>query len=172
MPLYLSSNGVEPLVIRYRERGVIIDTNLLLLLLFGLFDKTQLKRFKCVAQYEESDFEILKKLAFLFKQVYVTPQILAELTNLAKVSETEEKKLLATIIQLLRETREKYFAKNQLLNEPLLVRFGFTDTTILTAARGKRLLVITEDFPLTIALQAESCDVLNLNDIRTQQWLR
>ena len=171
MPPYLSSNGIEPLILRYHANGIIVDTNLLLLLLFGLIDSMNLKRFKCVAKYEESDFKSVYKLVSCFSPIVVTPQILAELTNLVKVSEAEEKKLLLSVTSLLKNAREKYFAKNILIDEPSFVKLGFTDVTILRAARKRRLLVITEDLQLTLALRRESCDVLNLNDIRTQQWL-
>lgn len=171
MPIYLSTNSIERLASKYYEKGIIVDTNLLLLLLVGAFDKSRIATFKRTATYSEEDYELVYKLALLFKKVFVTPQILAELSNLLKVSEAEESEMLRAMISTLEGSTEKHFSKNHLILNPLLIKLGFTDVSILSAARNKRVLVITDDLPLSNALRESMCDVLNINDIRTTQWL-
>lgn len=171
MSIYLSSNSLASLVSRYREKGLIFDTNLLLLLLYGLFDKSRLSQFRRVTQYSEQDFEYIYKLAPAFNKIIVTPQILAELTNLMKVAVHEEHRMLQSVLILLKGAGEKHFGKDHLSVDPLFMKLGFTDISILAAARKRRVLVVTDDLPLTHALRSRECDVLNLNDVRTDQWL-
>jgi len=168
---YLSTSSLESLFLKYKNKGVIIDTNLLLLLLIGIFDKHNINKYKRVAKYSKEDFDNIFRLSSLFKRIVVTPQILGELTNFVNVSEREEQNMISSITKLLKSSHEKYFEKKLLTEEPLIARIGFTDATILIAARGQKLLVITDDFPLTRVLRSEKCDLLNLNDIRTDTWL-
>ena len=63
--------------------GIVVDTNLLLLLLVGLYDKSLIKDFKRTQKYDIDDFDRLRIVIYYCKnRIYTTPNILTEITNL------------------------------------------------------------------------------------------
>src|ERR1035441_2201040 len=68
---------------RHRETGVVIDTQLLLLLWIGSFDRTLVGRFKRIQRYEESDFDLLSNIVARCPRLVTTPNVLTEVGNLA-----------------------------------------------------------------------------------------
>lgn len=69
--------------LKTKKKPIITDTNPLLLLLIGSYDKNTIKGFKRLAKYDSVDFDLL--LDFVAKsKVMVTPQVLAEVSNFAK----------------------------------------------------------------------------------------
>ena len=71
------------LIARYRERGAVVDTNLLLLFLIGSYRVDLIRRFKRTQRYFPDDFHLLRRFLSEFRQIVVTPHILTEVTNLA-----------------------------------------------------------------------------------------
>lgn len=67
---------------QFDKRGVLIDTNLLILLLIGEFDKSLVNTYKRLSAYQVVDFELLKKIIDEFSEIIYTPNILTEVTNL------------------------------------------------------------------------------------------
>ena len=70
---------------RFRSKGVLIDSNLLLLLLVGSFDTNLVinASFKRVAKYNLEDFETLQNLLRYFTISVTTAHLLTEVSNLA-----------------------------------------------------------------------------------------
>ena len=75
-----SSVSAAPSV--YRWEGLLIDSNLLLLLFVGLRDRDRIQKFKRTAQFTIRDFERLAAFIRRFKEVVTTPSILTEVSNL------------------------------------------------------------------------------------------
>jgi hypothetical protein len=68
---------------RYRARGILVDTNLLLLFFIGLFDRGQISRFKRTKTYTGEDFDVLDRFLSQFARLITTPNILSEVSNLS-----------------------------------------------------------------------------------------
>jgi hypothetical protein len=167
------STYVEWLILKYQSRGIIIDTNLLVLLLVGLYDKDYIQVFKRTASYSSEDFEIILKLIKYFRHIIVTPQILAELSNITEKMEEERlKQYFKYLVNFLSNASEKYVPKDLLLKAPFLYKIGFTDLSIVESSTNKNLLVLTDDLRLTNFLAAKKCDFINLNHIRTEIWFK
>jgi len=71
------------LINRYRQSGLLIDTNLLIMFFIGFFDPQQVSRFGRTDRYDAADFYALAQLVEYFRRVIVTPHILAEVSNLS-----------------------------------------------------------------------------------------
>ena len=76
------NSHIDNLVRQYRTRGVLVDTNLLLLYFVGSADSRHVTRFKRTRQYTEDDFRILAGFLALFPTLATLPNILTEVSNL------------------------------------------------------------------------------------------
>lgn len=74
---------IVELVRRHRAKGVLVDTNILLLLFVGLFDPAQIPKFKRTAQFAPEDYGLLHEFLDCFVRIVTTPNILTEACNLA-----------------------------------------------------------------------------------------
>ena len=159
---------VGSLISQYRRRGVLVDTNLLLLLYIGGYDRRQVELFKRTAdRFVSVDFDTLTSVLDQFDTVVTTPHILTEVSNLMGQLSGRVRDgcfdLLARSISNLREHRT---AGAALAGDDAFIRLGITDTSILEAAI-ENYLVLTDDFTLFNYLGGRGLDVLNFNNIRT-----
>ena len=73
----------SPLTLQYfKNNCVVIDTNILLLLFIGTYDKHLITTFKRTKQYTEDDYDILQT-SLEGKTLVTTPNILTEISNFA-----------------------------------------------------------------------------------------
>ena len=159
---------VDSLLGRYRNAGVLVDTNLLLLYFVGFYDKELIERWSRTAdRFVSVDFDTLYILLEDFSRLVVTPHILTEVSNLlgnlADPAKTGCYKLLARAMRLT--MYEKYTLGVDLSDSPMFGLFGITDASILDAAVGS-YLVLTDDLPLYSYLQGNGVEVLNFNEVR------
>jgi hypothetical protein len=63
--------------------SLLLDSNLLLLLAVGSYDRKLIATFKRVSGYTVEDYELLGRFASGFRDVATTPHILTEVSNLA-----------------------------------------------------------------------------------------
>lgn len=150
-----------------RKKPIITDTSPLLLLLIGSYNKNTIKSFKRLQEYDQDDFDLL--FQFIAKRkVLVTPQVLAEVSNFAKQLKND-KDAFSEIIErnraILEKICEKYIPKNDILGSQELGRFGFTDTSIIAAAKENDALVLTDDFPLWGICKRKGLDTMHMNEI-------
>ena len=166
-------SGVGQLISKYSSKGILIDTNVLLLLLVGLFDEGLIEQFKRTNSYNPEDYHLVGKLISQFHHIVTTPHILAELTNLSpKWKGTRLAGYFATLVEIMKQTREEHICKDLILDSPLLPKIGFTDLSIMEAAKAKKCLILTDDFRAAGYLQKSGCDVINLNNLRGEMWFR
>ena len=165
--------ALESLLRKHASNGLLIDTNLLLLFLVGLYDRSYIDSFKRTRQYTAEDFDLVRRLARPFHKLITTPHILAELSNLSlTMSSRRVAEYFSLVIGVLKRMKETYAQKDTLLQRTLLPKVGFTDLSILEAAKRYEYLVLTDDFKAAGLLQAVRCDVINLNHLRQMQWSR
>lgn len=150
----------------YRDKGLLIDSNLLLLFFVGLHDRNRIQRFKRTAKFSVEDFDCLVGLIERFKEIATTPSILTEVSNLlGQLPSNLQYSFYQRFSYGLKNLDEHYTASRELADEKCFPRFGLTDTAILQAARG-RFVVLTDDLPLVQFLQHEKIDVINFNHLR------
>lgn len=130
-----------------RTKPIIFDTSPLLLLLMGIYDKNAISSFKRLSSYDADDYELL--LQFVFnRKIMVTPHVLSEVSNFASRLKSKFFEFLESNAFTLDKIDEKYISKTYILNTPEVNKFGFTDISIILAAKENNALVLTDDFPL------------------------
>lgn len=153
--------------LKTRRKTIITDTSPLLLLLIGSYDKSTIKGFKRLSRYDSDDFELLFQFVAT-RKVIVTPQILAEVSNFVKMLKDNPdtfSEIIGKNKELLEKLCEKYIPKNDILSSQELVRFGFTDVSIIVAAKENDALVLTDDFLLLGICKKIGLDTKDMKEI-------
>jgi hypothetical protein len=160
------SSSVSDTSTAYRWEGLLIDSNLLLLLFVGLCDRNRIQKFKRTAQFTIRDFERLAAFIGRFKEVVTTPSILTEVSNLlGQLPDSLKYSFYRHFAHAMKNMHEQYTPSQELGNEKGFPRFGLTDTAILQAASG-RYLVLSDDLRLTRYLLSQNITVINFNQLR------
>jgi hypothetical protein len=154
------------LVQRYGSRGVLIDTNVLLLFFVGSFDRTQIAGFKRTAAYSISDYDALLLFLRPFHRIVTTPNILSEVNSLSgQMGEPAKARYFAAFAENIGLLAEEYVVSADVAQLEQFPRLGLTDSGILHLVRD-RFLVLTDDLPLSGFLEKAGIDVLNFNHLR------
>src|SRR5207237_10295950 len=77
------NDALENLLSRHRGGSILIDTNILLLLFVGAFDRKLIATFKRTATFLPDDFDLLLRLIGLVPRIVTTPHVLAEVNSLS-----------------------------------------------------------------------------------------
>ncbi len=163
----------EILVQKFTNRGVLIDTNLLLLYAVGSSDPSIIERaaFKGLAAYDTDDLRLVLAFLSLFSTRVTTPHVLAEVSNWIGYLPRDQK------VACLAQFRDIFSSFTELRVDSLassthqIFRFlGLTDTAIAEVA--KQYLVLTDDARLVGHLNAMGLEALNINHLRQELWRR
>jgi rRNA-processing protein FCF1 len=160
----------EQLVAQYKNKGVLIDTNLLLLLVVGAYDPERISRFKRTDKFSADGFYILSAFFKSFDRVMTTPHILTEVSNLAgQLPDDIKTNFYSLFAEHLALLEEHYTPSAQLSSVTQFRKLGLTDCGILELSRNQ-YLVLTDDFRLAGHLDSQGIDVINFNHIRPINW--
>ena len=157
---------------RYRTAGVLVDTNILLLLFVGSVERRLIERFKRTVSrgFEASDYELLTNFLKLFDdRVVTTPHILTEVSNLAGQLGSQKQRFFSYFAKGISQLIEHCEPSKNLAQVESFVKFGLTDAAIIDLVKGQ-FLVLTEDFPLANYLSQQGVDVINFNHLRLASW--
>ncbi len=162
----MSSSGSDTAIVHH-GKGLLIDSNLLLLLFVGQCDPTRIMKFKRTDQFTVGDYELLAEYIEQFDEVVTTPSILTEVSNLlGQLPESLRYYFWQHFAGGLKNLHEYYTPSLELCNDRAFPKFGLTDTAILRAA-NRKYLVLTDDFRLTQYLIGKNIDVINFNHLRS-----
>lgn len=161
---------VQRLVHSYRDAGLIIDTNLLLLLLIGWRDPDSLAAFKRTVDYQPDDFHLADELVRPFAatgRLISTPTVLAEVSNLLRsgLHGPRLHQALTDFGRVILQTEVRDVACSGLVVRDEYYRLGLTDTAIIEIAR-QGVLVLTDDVGLVVGLGNLGLDVINFGILR------
>ena len=147
--------------------GVFIDTNLLLLLVVGSTGKAIIPKHKRLKGYTEEDYETLLDLLDLFRQVLVTPQTLAETSNLLAQHGNPEKALLFEQLRfLIHECEEVTVAGIVASNNSAFARLGLTDAALLEVVAPETPLLTVDGGLYWQALENGADTAVNFTEFR------
>lgn len=153
----------------YRTRGVVVDSNLLLLLFIGSYERSKIRTSSRLAQFSEDDYEILLRVLEPFRLIVTTPNILTEVSNLSGgIPEGEKEAYFTAFAARLSLLDEQHVGSAAALTNRW-AKFGLTDAVIATIAKNK-YLVLTDDFRLSQSLNADGIHALNFNHLRDICW--
>lgn len=156
-------------------QGVFLDTNILLILLAGLWDRDLVEELpRNNRGYTARDFDLLASLIGGSRHVWTTPHVLAEVSNLSNELSFKRKQRdaalhLARVVAFLRQTREELVPKDTILSDQslaLLGRIGVADLSIIETARKHKCPVLTDDARFEADLLRQNIVVFNFTHIR------
>jgi hypothetical protein len=158
---------------RHRSRGVLVDTNILLLYFVGTYDRDLIARFKRTRdRFIGKDYDLLSKFLGGFKHIVTTPHILAEVNSLsAQMGDPGKTDYFATFAKNLAALSEHYVVSATAAKMEAFPKLGLTDSGIMHLA-ATPFLVLTDDFRLYGFLERSGVDVVNFNHLRLQAWVR
>lgn len=163
-------NRVERFVSKYRKRGILVDTNLLLLYVVGAYDANHIERFKRTSTFTADDFDLLARLLGNFEAIVTTPPILTEVSNfVGQLSQGHRRPCTRLLQRLIPELEEEHRASSSVSAHDYFLQFRLTDAGIADISAGT-YLVVTDDLPLYHALANDQEAVLNFNHLRTINW--
>ena len=158
------------LIEKYASRGVLVDTNILLLFVVGAFDRELIPRFKRTSHFAPEDYDLLARLLRVFHRTITTPNVLTEVSNLtAQLGEPAKTGCMRLLAQGIALLDEHYVASAEAAPTALFPRLGLTDAGILLLAGGESL-VLTDDLELFVALAKAGVDAINFNHVRAAGW--
>lgn len=161
---------LSELISRYKAKGVLVDSNLLLLYFVGLYDPERINTFKRTCGFTTDDFDLLVAIISYFKRVVTTPSILTEVNGLSNQLRKDEKRTYySSFGDAAQSLEEQYTPSADICGLDHFKDFGLTDSGIINLAKGK-YLVLTVDFSLSAYLQNVGIDVINFNHIRVWAW--
>jgi rRNA-processing protein FCF1 len=158
---------IHEVVERTRRRGVLIDTELLLLYLVGRHDVRLIGRYRRLEQFTREDFAILNALVRFYDRLVTTPNILTEVSNF---SDKLGAKYLDQFAKAVTIFEERYVPSQEAMVAPELRQLGLADAVTARCAE-EGVLVLTRDFALSQRLAKRGLNVINFNHIRGEYLL-
>lgn len=143
-----------------------VDTELLLLYLVGKCKPLELQKISN-NNYNEKDYEILSNFLKKFQRIFITPYILAEISNLTKTKLKKYfKKIILECESTLKSFEEKQIGKEKILNKKEAQWLGFPDVSIIISSEIEDLLIISEDGDMIRECEKLDVPVLDFSSLR------
>jgi hypothetical protein len=163
-------NELFRLLNSFEPRGILLDTNLLVVYIVGLTDLGKVGVVRRTEAYEPKDARFLLQLLPRYATRFTTPGILAEATNLLrpffdKLAIERRTTVQSSLREELRLTEEVFIPAKELAQDDALLRYGFTDLAVAALA-GRQMIVLTADAPLAQLLESRQLPCVNYNQIR------
>ncbi|MBP0020250.1 MAG: hypothetical protein J7647_22180 [Cyanobacteria bacterium SBLK] len=159
-------NELNKLLQHYKRKGLLIDTNIMLVLFVGRVNRQRISEFNRTEKYTAKDYDTLVKITKKFVKIVTTPNILTEVNSLInQLKDPERSQCLKLFSQLLSRIDEFYLESKQISEMEKFAKFGLTDCGILDLAKD-RYLVLTDDFKLANYLQSVGVDTINFANIQ------
>jgi predicted nucleic acid-binding protein len=158
------------LLYRYRSKGVVVDTNLLLAYFVGSYDPAWIAKFKRTLTFTVEDFYTLKRVFDFFDKVVTTPNILTEVNSLANQLPMQVKQGFNAVMSKIVVTLDEHYQASVVVCAlEQFQKFGLADAGIIELVKGRHL-VLTDDFKLANYIEPVGIDAINFNHIRPMNW--
>lgn len=144
--------NIQELVTRFRNEGVVVDTNLLLVLLVGNVDPRLVGTVARTDGYSQRDYDLLIAILRQFSKIIFLPQILTETGNLLKRNCPTNDLLFDLQRSFARLVCSSGSLESRALSRRVVIsahfqKLGYADAAILASARDRHL-ILTADGPL------------------------
>jgi len=149
------------LLTKYKEKGILVDTNILLLYLVGSLDINLIRNFSRTAMFTEKDFDFVSRFIDSFTVKITTPHILTEVSNLFG-NRTDLHVILKGFLKLV---DEKFLESIEVADTKPFLDFGLTDTAIIETSKNS-YLILTDDKPFFGYLLSKGIDAVSLHQLR------
>lgn len=163
------NNYAAEMMAPYKYKGLLLDTNLLLLYLVGQLEPERILNFKRTKKFTLEDYHKIVRIVSSFEILITTPHILAEVSNLSgQLPAPLDMYFLALLTLSIADFSEHYVPSAEAMNHYL--KLGVTDAGIIHLVAERQYFVLTDDFPLANYLQTQAVAALNYEHIRMLPW--
>lgn len=153
---------------RYRSTGILIDTNILLLLIVGSYKRDLVGRHKRTVTFLPRDYDLLVRLVGQFDKILTTHAIMCEVSNLAsQIGDPDRTEILATLRRFVGAMQEHAISSIDASRCERFLKIGITDSGILELAKTD-IPVLTDDIVLANFIRASGATAFNFNHYR--EW--
>jgi hypothetical protein len=152
---------------QFRNRDLLLDTNLLLLEVVGSFDY-RLIGGKRLETFTVQDLNVLNLLISVARRLITTPGILTETSNLASqinFGRDGFSRFFAHLGVKIKQLDERYESSAIISDHPLFLQLGLTDAAIAHLTQ-EGMMVLTGDWQLFGHLIKRGVDAENFNHWR------
>lgn len=152
-----SIDQIKKFIYTHNPPGIIVDTNILIVFLVGCYDQDYIENCKVVndscKKYTAEDYLLLVKIIGLFKKVYITPQVMAEVSNLSitkGIHGDRQIKYLLKVIEFLKKSQESHTDHKYLFDMEVEVigKFGLVDVNLVELSKQTKMPILTDDLKL------------------------
>jgi predicted nucleic acid-binding protein len=153
-----------------RGVGLLVDTNLLVLLVVGTVNRQRIETFKRTRQYTEADYDLLLRVLQAFPELYTLAHVMAEVSNLTDLTGAERLRARHFLKETISLMHEMEISSARAAEDRLYERLGLADAAISAAARAQNLAVLTDDLDLYVQLSRDNLSVINFTHLRERAW--
>lgn len=149
-----------------RANGILIDTNLMVLLVVGSVNRDRIPRFKRSSGCTPADWDLLTGILEQVPRRYTIPHVLAEVSTLTDLKGPERdiaREILRKAILLLEELP---IASRDACESTTYRRLGLADAAIGLAVQRCGCSVVTNDSGLYVSLLESGASVVKFDDLR------
>ncbi|MBK9982548.1 MAG: hypothetical protein IPP15_08995 [Saprospiraceae bacterium] len=131
----------------YSTQAVVVDSNLFILYLVGLFNIGEIELFEKSKHYGEKQFNLLIKVLASYKKIIITQPILTEATNhLDKLNRKYNTVFYRSILDSLLKFDDTSNNTFDILNGTAFFELGFADSSL--EILSQQYVVLTDDTDL------------------------
>ncbi|USX26353.1 hypothetical protein NHH73_27970 [Oxalobacteraceae bacterium OTU3CINTB1] len=158
------------LVSKHSARGILIDTNVLLLYLFGKLLPSAIGQ-KRLSKYGIEDADLISQFVGRFGQILTTQHVLAETSNLARqivgggFRHEMSQRLHPLFCLETPGSLKSCHVDGPAISADLFARLGLTDAGLTTLVQTNTLL-LTDDLDLYISAVSTGGDAINFTHMR------
>jgi rRNA-processing protein FCF1 len=162
---------IQELVSRYKNKGLLVDTNLLLLYFVGAYDPDRIPKFKRTMAFTVDEFWLLASFLDAFEKLVTTPNVLTEVSNLSgQLAENLRSPFYSEFASRIPLLEEHYIPSASVSSLVHFNKFGLTDSGVVQLVKDN-YLVLTDDLSLVGYLHNRGIDAINFNHIRSLAWV-
>lgn len=122
---------------RHRRRGLLLDSNLLLLYVIGRTDRRLVRSFKRTQGFTDADVRLLFGLATFFDTLVTTPHVLTEINGLTNVlTEARKPNVRARLALDVPTWDERHVPASSLTGTAAFMGLGLTDAALAALAQA------------------------------------
>lgn len=161
--------NLEEIINRYQSKGLLLDSNLLLVLCVGAIDRNLVENFKRTRAYSANDYDLLLEFTKSFRnKVFTTPNIMTEVNNLGMHLQGKHRsEFQKEFGRLADQFLEEYTKSNDAVKIPIFQYCGLADSIAFGMAQNNDgCLLLTDDPRLADSVAKSGGAVLNFNHIR------
>jgi hypothetical protein len=158
---------IENLFKKHRHSGILIDTNLLVLLVIVTYNPNRILSHKRSNAFTLDDYALMREIVQRFSRRIITPNIMTETDNLVRQMPSNEYPAVANVMHyLIVSTFEVVVPSLSAARAESYAKLGLTDAAIISLAAAKTL-ILTNEFPLADRIARLGFDVVNFNHLRS-----